>query len=80
MSEKQKKVSVQKFFKIIWATVFLIILIMALWIILDCFRKTPDTEQFIMNYNATPNIDYKVYLKPNKFYEQKYLTKDKKYI
>ena len=80
MSEKEKKVSIQKFLKIIWATVFLIILIMSLWIIIDCFKKTPDTEQFIMNYTATPTVDYKVYLKPNKFYEQKYLTKDKKYI
>ncbi len=80
MSEKERKVSIQKFFKIIWATVFLIILIMSLWIIIDCFKKTPDTEKFIMNYSATPTIDYKVYLKPNKFYDQKYLTKDKKYI
>lgn len=80
MSEKERQVSVQKFLKIFWATISLIVLIMCLWIIFDCFKKTPDREEFIMNYSSKTNVDYKVYLKPNKFYEQKYLTKDKKYI
>lgn len=80
MSEKEKQISLQKFLKIFWATISLIVLIMCLWIIFDCFKKTPDREEFIMNYSSKSNVDYKVYLKPNKFYEQKYLTKDKKYI
>lgn len=80
MDDKEKKVSVQKFTKIIISTISLIVIIMSLWIILDCFKKTPDRTELIMNYKATPGIDYKVYLKPNKFYEQKFLTKDKKYI
>ncbi len=80
MSEKEKKVSIQKFTKIFLGTLFLIVLIMSLWIIVDCFKKTPDRTETVANYSSKPTIDYRVYLKPNRFYEQKYLTKDKKYI
>lgn len=80
MSEKEKKVSIQKFTKIFLGTLFLIVLIMSIWIIADCFKKTPDSTEIVANYSSKPTIDYKVYLKPNKFYEQRYLTKDKKYI
>ncbi|MBO7079749.1 MAG: DUF5305 domain-containing protein, partial [Bacilli bacterium] len=80
MSEKEKKVSIQKFTKIFLGTLFLIVLIMSLWIIVDCFKKTPDRTETVANYSSKPTVDYKVYLKPNKFYEQKYLTKGKKYI
>ena len=37
-------------------------------------------EVKIINYEETGNIDYKVYLKPNDFYEQEYLGKDMVYI
>ena len=80
MSEKEKKISIQKFTKIFLGTLFLIVLIMSIWIIADCFKKTPDRTETVANYSSKPTIDYKVYLKPNKFYEQRYLTKDKKYI
>ncbi len=80
MSEKEKKVSVQKLVKIFLGTLFLIVLVMSIWIIFDCFKKTPDREELVANYTSKPTINYRVYLKPNKFYEQKYLTKDKKYI
>ena len=71
MIEKEMQVSVQKFLKILWATLSLLILIISLWIIFDCFRKTPDQQKLIMNYNSNTNLDYKVYLKPNKFYGEK---------
>ena len=80
MNEKEKQVSLQKFLKIMWASISLLVLIISIWIIFDCFKKTPDQEQLVLNYNSNTNLDYKVYLKPNKFYERSYLDKDKKYI
>ena len=80
MIEKEMQVSVQKFLKILWATLSLLVLIISLWIIFDCFRKTPDQQKLIMNYNSNTNLDYKVYLKPNKFYERSFMEKNKKYI
>ena len=80
MSEKELQVSLQKFLKIVYATVALIVLIISLWIIFDCFKKTPDQEKMVVNYTTSSNVDYKVYLKPNKFYDSKYLEKGKKYI
>ncbi|MDD6878845.1 MAG: DUF5305 family protein [bacterium] len=80
MSEKERKIFVQKLTKTFLATISLIVLIISLWIIVDCFRVPTDTNNLILNYNTSTNLDYKVYLKPNKFYDQKFLTKDKKYI
>lgn len=80
MNEKEKQVSLQKFLKIMWASISLLVLIISIWIIFDCFKKTPDQEQLVLNYSSNTNLDYKIYLKPNKFYERSYLDKDKKYI
>lgn len=33
-----------------------------------------------MHYEENSNLDYKVYLKENEFYDTPYLEKDKKYI
>lgn len=80
MSEKEKEMWVQKITKIIIATVSLIVLIISIWIMFDCFKKPTDQESFIMNYSSNANVDYKVYLKSNRFYDQKYLGKNKKYV
>lgn len=34
----------------------------------------------MLNYNESGNIDYKVFLKENNYYQEKYLTKNNKYI
>ena len=80
MSEKEKRIFIQKVGKICIATISLIILIISAWIIFDCFKPIPDKQNLIVNYGSSANADYKVYLKPNKFYDKKYLEKDKKYI
>lgn len=80
MIEKEMQVGVQKFLKILWATISLLVLIISLWIIFDCFKKTPDQQKTVMNYSSNSSLEYKVYLKPNKFYERSYLEKNKKYI
>jgi len=80
MSEKEKQVFIQKVLKIVIATVSLIVFIISLWILLDCFKAPAETKELVLNYNSNPSLDYKVYLKPNKFYEKSYLEKDKKYL
>ena len=80
MSEKEKVLFFQKIKKIFVATISLIILIISLWIIFDCFKTPADTQKQLLSYNSSSNVDYKVYLKPNKFYETSFLGKDKKYI
>lgn len=80
MSDKERKIWIDKFIKIFLATISLIILIISIWILVDCFKVPADIESLVMNYNSNANVDYKVYLKPNKFYDQTYLGKDKKYV
>ena len=80
MSEKEKQMWIQKITKIIIATVSLIVLIISLWIMFDCFKKPQDQENFIVNYSSGATADYRVYLKPNKFYDQKSLGKGNKYV
>lgn len=38
------------------------------------------TESKVVNYNENNNIDYKVFVKPNDFYEQEYLDKNMIYV
>ena len=80
MSEKEKQVFVQKVIRIVVATVSLIVFIISLWILLDCFKKPVERNELVISYNSNTNLDYKVYLKPNKFYEKKFLEKNKKYL
>ena len=37
-------------------------------------------KESVVNYNETGDIDYKVYLKDNSFYSDKYLGKDMQYV
>lgn len=80
MSEKEREIWIQKITKIVIATISLIVLIISLWIIVDCFKVPADRTNLILNYNSSSDIDYKVYLKENRFYDQKFLGKDKKYL
>ena len=46
-----------------------------------CLTKTFEVEEAkVVNYQENGSLDYKVYLKPNEFYEQEYLGKGKYYI
>jgi len=80
MREKEVKVSVQKMAKILWATLSLIVMIISIWIIADCFKKSPDQEELVISYNSNTTLDYKVYLKSNRFFDRSYVDKNKKYV
>lgn len=56
---------------------FMLFLIFGLMFLLKSFSFV---EQKIINYDEKSNLDYKVYLKENEFYEKDYLEKDKLYI
>lgn len=62
------------------------IVIYAFVLCLGCFsvlifvRGLRFEKEYEFNYHETNNIDYKVYLKENDYYEEEYLTKGGKYI
>lgn len=51
--------------------------IMLYWIFTISFKITPEET---LNYKVTSNLDYKIYLKDNDFYENEYLEKDMIYV
>lgn len=62
--------------------IFLIILIsffIVMWYLLRDYSHNIDKE-IVVEYNEKSNIDYKVYLKENSFFETPYLEKNRTYI
>lgn len=59
-----------------------IIFIVLIFIVTTMFviQTTKDNKTLNIVYTENSNIDYKVYLKPNDFFEQRYLEKDNQYI
>lgn len=62
---------------LIYVLIFILCLIMGIYFLLISFKIEDDN---VINYIENGNIDYKVYLKNNDFYENKYLDKDMLYI
>ena len=54
-------------------------LVLLLLVVIASFAFT-FKRKYNVHYSEKSNIDYKVYLKDNNFYNEKYLTKNKKYI
>ena len=61
----------------ILSILFLLLLLSSYLIISGMFPKKDNKPYY--NYKINRNIDYKVYLKPNDFYEEKFLPKNKQY-
>ena len=74
MSKKEKMRRVEIRNLVIMIAITLIIGVIAL-----TFYITRDRTQYI-SYNENSNIDYKVNLKQNEFYKEKYLEKGKSYV
>jgi len=56
---------------------FLVLLLVSIFLL----KKTFVVEkQKVINYSEQSNLDYKVYLKENEFYEKEYLTKNMVYV
>lgn len=82
MDSKNQNISKDKQVKIIKRfafDVFFVLLILIVGIILLKRSLLFDTEK-ITKYNEKSNLDYKVYLLENEFYEQAYLGKDMLYV
>lgn len=54
-------------------------IIMLVIILIGCLSLTFQKE-YVVHYTDNSNLDYKVYLKPNNFYQNSFLPKDKNYI
>jgi len=70
--EKMRKREIQNL-------IVIIIITMIIGILTLCLYFTKEKHQFI-KYNENSQIDYKVYLKENDFYDKSYLEKGKGYI
>ena len=70
--QRRRKKSVQEYF--IKAIIFMILII----VLLSIYIK--DSNVTTISYNEKSNIDYKVFLKDNEFYDKKYSQKDNQYI
>ena len=57
-----------------------LILFFSLLTIHFSFLYIKNTKNYNVNYSENSNIDYKVYLKDNNFFKEKYLGKDSEYI
>jgi len=68
--------------KIIVTSIVLIVVILTFLLlsIFCIYRYVTLSEDTYIIYNETSNIDYKVYLKDNNFYDKEYVEKDNQYI
>ncbi len=78
--KKSKTVRLKKSVRIVLAILSLFFVILSLWIMIDCFDTKKETKKFVMAYKSEANASYKVYLKANNYFSEKYLDMDKKYI
>ena len=58
----------------------IILLITSIFIIVSSLNIKTSKNVSLLNYNEKSNIDYKVYLKENNYFKDKYLEKNKEYI
>lgn len=72
-----KKKVLKVWVKIVFVVILLSILFVGSYIILK--ETTLRKEKAVYNYKTNRNIDYKVYLLPNTFYENEYLGMDRLY-
>ena len=64
--------------RLILDTIFLVLLICGLFYTFN--RSFSITKSKVITYKEVSNVDYKVYLKDNNFYESSYLDKDMAYV
>lgn len=62
---------------IIFAVLFILLFVVGSYLIVSSFKLE---DEKVIKYSESSNIDYKVYLKENEFYESPYLGKNMKYI
>lgn len=75
---KKKKLILKKWVRIFLIMVLFFLACISLYEIYFGLFPKKDLNPYY-NYNIKQDIDYKVYLKPNEFYEEDYLEKEKQY-
>ncbi len=56
-------------FKVIGLIVSGLLLVISIWIMTKCFTPAQKVEKVKLSYNTTDQVDYRVFLVPNDFYE-----------
>ena len=81
MNEKNKKVTLNpKFLQFGKFALLFILFITSLALIAQSYIPAGDNSQVLMTYNVNNKVNYKVNLKENNFYEEKYLGMNKRYV
>lgn len=80
--KKQMKMdnSSKKSGRIILALFSTLFVVLAFWIMLDCFTTKRGSTKSVITYKELQNIDYRVNLKANEFYDSKNVNKNKKFV
>ena len=76
-NKSKRKLYVSYNARLVLSVVFFLILISLTVLLL---LKVLRTEEQVISYNESGNLDYKVYLKENDFYQTEYLDKDMIYV
>jgi hypothetical protein len=68
-----------------WVYVFFLIAVLAIlafsiWAVVKSIAKNEGTKEELYTYNYNSSLDYKVYLKNNQFFTEKYIGMNKQYI
>ena len=80
-NEEKKKRAEYKAQRKKWITIqSAIIAVLLLVLIFSTFMYYRSNETLYVNYNESSEIDYKVYLKENDFYEEEFLGEDQVYV
>jgi len=76
----EKKVILKQWVQVFIIIIVLIVMGLAIWAIVKSVSHEDTQGQELYSYDYNNNVNYKVYIKPNKFYNMPYLGMNKQYI
>jgi len=76
----KKIINDRKYIRILLTIIYLLFIIIATWIIIDCFNNKYLETNEIMSYKIDNSIDYNVNYKKNEFYSEDYIPKGTHYL
>ena len=77
---KKKTVVKNRFFTYLVSFLGIALLAISIFLIVSSLNIKTSSNIQLLSYNEKSNIDYNVYLKPNNYFTEKFLPKDKQYI
>lgn len=77
---KKKTVVKNRFFTYLVSFFSIALLAISIFLIISSLNIKTSSKVQLLSYNEKSNVDYNVYLKPNNYFVEEYLPKDKQYI